>query len=231
MTVVINSMGSKIFNPLPEGFTQESATAHMDNLSVFLESVKDDAIIVFDGGEDVSPELYGEKNLYSNSNSRRDTWEANLWHLGRTYNIPMLGICRGSQFMCVMAGGSLYQDLRRQHPLGAHNGKHHILITADGEDHGLLELQRSSKLVPGSPYIVNSYHHQAERDAPADAVVLARHMNNRGVGVVEALSYPYGIAVQWHPEYYGHVEFLIYMRDVFITGEGYNGYRRHYVWR
>jgi gamma-glutamyl-gamma-aminobutyrate hydrolase PuuD len=72
-------------------------------------------MIVFTGGEDVSPELYNEtphKTVSSDFN--RDEKEVFLFQEASNRNLPLIGICRGAQFLCVMAGGKLVQHM--SHP-------------------------------------------------------------------------------------------------------------------
>lgn len=78
-------------------------------------------LIQFTGGEDVSPELYGELPHHStNNNLARDKREMILYKIARGWGIPMAGICRGGQFLNVMCGGRLYQDVDN-HANGAHS--------------------------------------------------------------------------------------------------------------
>ena len=73
---------------------------------------------------------------------------------------PVLGICRGIQFINVMFGGSLYQDLPMQHPSEInHHGHapydqpvHHVKIIRESPLYNCLQ----TETLP-----VNSYHHQA----------------------------------------------------------------------
>ena len=72
-------------------------------------------LVVFTGGEDVSPQLYGKKHhSTSYHNLMRDASEMDEFKIARDLNIPILGICRGAQFLCVMAGGILVQH--QSHP-------------------------------------------------------------------------------------------------------------------
>lgn len=67
-------------------------------------------LVVFTGGEDVDPALYGRKPHSTTSFNRyRDDKEVGEFDLAKSYNLPMVGICRGSQFLCAMAGGILVQ--------------------------------------------------------------------------------------------------------------------------
>lgn len=67
-------------------------------------------LICFTGGEDVSPELYGEKNTSSWVNKARDDFEKEVYerYVGKA---PMVGICRGGQFLNVMNGGKMIQHI------------------------------------------------------------------------------------------------------------------------
>ncbi len=54
-------------------------------------------IIVFTGGEDVSPDVYGESRVHklTNSNKSRDNKETYYFEKGFESNKFMIGICRG----------------------------------------------------------------------------------------------------------------------------------------
>lgn len=70
------------------------------------------ALVVFTGGSDVSSTLYDTTPHYTTfSNLARDMEEIQLYHLAKDAEIPLAGICRGAQFLCVMAGGVLVQDI------------------------------------------------------------------------------------------------------------------------
>ena len=73
---------------------------------------------LFTGGQDVSPELYGEKPCVTCGEicAKRDTFEQRLFTQVLEQDKPMLGICRGIQFFNACLGGTLYQDLPTEHP-------------------------------------------------------------------------------------------------------------------
>lgn len=72
--------------------------------------IEDANLVMFTGGEDVNPALYGEKvNTETFFNKERDTYEISMFIKAQALKIPMLGICRGAQFLCVMSGGKLVQ--------------------------------------------------------------------------------------------------------------------------
>lgn len=83
------------------------------------DDLKECEVVLFTGGEDVHPSLYNEpvgKHTYSNL--ERDKAEKELFFKARDMGKKFLGICRGSQFLCVMAGGRLVQH--QENPLGVH---------------------------------------------------------------------------------------------------------------
>lgn len=114
-------------------------------------SVEDSDVICFTGGEDVSPDLYGEKPLpTTNFNPNRDKKEKEVFERAKDFGIPMVGICRGSQFLNVMSGGRMWQHVN------GHGKSHPVLDTATGE------------IIPG----MTSTHHQMMRPSE-DAIILA----------------------------------------------------------
>lgn len=93
-----------------------------------VRDMKDADVVLFTGGEDVSPAFYGRSaNPRTSFNMNRDIREKAAFDLAQELNKPCLGICRGSQFLCVMSGGNLVQH--QDNPLYIHN-----LITVDDCD-------------------------------------------------------------------------------------------------
>lgn len=77
--------------------------------ATLVNSVEEADVVLFTGGEDVDPSLYGcEKDSHTFSNINRDLEEAEEFKKIRPDQLA-LGICRGSQFLCVMNGGLLVQ--------------------------------------------------------------------------------------------------------------------------
>lgn len=90
----------KMFNNQP-GY---STTTAFDKADLFC----------FTGGADVSPGLYHHKpHPTTGCNPMRDVKEQKAFVEIADLGKPMVGICRGSQFLCVMNGGKLYQDVDR----------------------------------------------------------------------------------------------------------------------
>jgi len=82
------------------------------------------SLLVLHGGEDISPTIYGEKVGHAHAGqelSRRDYAEVLLANKAKELGIPILGICRGAQLVCSLAGGSLWQHVE------GHGGGRHAL--------------------------------------------------------------------------------------------------------
>lgn len=75
------------------------------------------------GGQDVFPALYGAAPTPQCGQTcpARDAMEARLLDLALAADKPVLGICRGIQFLNVHLGGTLYQDLPAEHPTAANH--------------------------------------------------------------------------------------------------------------
>lgn len=79
-------------------------------------------LFCFTGGADVTPAYYGAlAHPTTGFNTDRDVAELNYFNKIQVMSKPMVGICRGSQFLCVMNGGSLYQDVDRHAIWGTHD--------------------------------------------------------------------------------------------------------------
>jgi gamma-glutamyl-gamma-aminobutyrate hydrolase PuuD len=82
--------------------------------------LEDAQYVLFTGGEDVTPALYGENaHVSTYSNLERDMKEKEIFDQMSPSQIA-IGICRGSQFLCVMNGGKLIQDVRNHVIYGTH---------------------------------------------------------------------------------------------------------------
>jgi GMP synthase-like glutamine amidotransferase len=91
-------------------------------------TVQEADLVCFTGGEDVTPDLYGhEKHQTTFNNLSRDLIELDIFtHIPST--TPVVGICRGAQFLNVVCGGEMYQDV------GGHTRSHWIKDSTTGEE-------------------------------------------------------------------------------------------------
>jgi putative glutamine amidotransferase len=90
-----------------------------------VDSREEADLIMFTGGEDVSPELYGDKKHRTTyASAQRDITDIGHYIYAIEHDIPMIGICRGSQFLTVMQPkGKLVQDVERHAIGGTHKIK------------------------------------------------------------------------------------------------------------
>ena len=78
-------------------------------------------LVVFTGGSDVSPSIYEESaHPTTNCDAARDFREIDLFNLCVDNKIPIMGICRGSQFVSVMNGAKLVQNVDGHALWGTH---------------------------------------------------------------------------------------------------------------
>lgn len=159
--------------------------------------------VLFSGGGDIHPERYGSQPHPRLGNVDPDRDEIELFLLERAikFELPFLGICRGLQLINVGLGGSLYEDLSDQRPGSLRHQSpdswprdrlaHKVQVEPDSQLHGILGLSEPE---------VNSQHHQAVRRLASGLQPAAFAPD----GVLEALElpgHPFGLAVQWHPEW------------------------------
>lgn len=168
----------------------------------FLQEPRDCHLVCFTGGSDVSPSLYRHRNLGSYCDMGRDNREEEIFQIAASYNLPMTGICRGSQFLNVMLGGTMVQDLRR-----SHGGHRHQCETLDGRKMEVTSSHHQmSVLGPGGILLGWA----EKRLDPADLVYdgelpksVYDPLQPERVRITEAFSYPERkvFAVQHHPEW------------------------------
>lgn len=138
--LVVNDWGQSYFKPYEHlGFDYETDVSVLDKEP---DSV---ALVVFTGGEDVGPELYNHKRYGGTYDSpRRDAFELEVFKKARSLGKPFSGICRGAQFLCVMAGGTLVQDVT------GHGFSHKICFVDENGERAI------------SPQTITSSHHQMQ---------------------------------------------------------------------
>lgn len=112
----------------------------------------------FTGGPDVDPSYYLQsRHPTTYPSAQRDEVDEGMFRLAVSEDIPMAGICRGAQFLCVMTGGSLWQDV------DGHAGGLHTAWCP--------ETRRT--------IVVNSTHHQVMRPAEHHEVLLVSDETDR----------------------------------------------------
>lgn len=88
---------------------------------IVTDNMFDAHLVQFTGGEDVTPAIYGQsRHPATHSSLNRDVQEAGVYKICRLRGIPMAGICRGGQFLNVMSGGRMFQDVNNHAIGGTH---------------------------------------------------------------------------------------------------------------
>lgn len=165
-----------------------------------VDSVDDAEVVLFTGGEDVDPSIYGRERFHTTySNLKRDLEEKEIFKRIRKDQLAV-GICRGSQLMCCLNGGILVQ-----HCYGHAVGHTHSIDNGE------------------TMYQITSTHHQMQYpfDLPSEDYDILYRSTERlgdeycGDGIVEDKIRMYGepeivlyhkeglpkcLAVQGHPE-------------------------------
>ena len=111
-------------------------------------------LICFTGGADVSPMLYDcPKHPTTQNDLRRDEDCFELFHKA-LFTKPMVGICRGAQFVNVCNGGEMWQNV---------------------DNHALQGTHTAVDVMDGKKYQVTSTHHQMMIPTEEAEVLLVAH--------------------------------------------------------
>ena len=158
--------------------------------------------ILFSGGGDIGLEYSpGEPHpRIDDVEPLRDSIEWKLIQTAASDGKPFLGICRGCQVMNVALGGSLYTHIPDQLPNALDHSYPGNMRTVLVHQVKIEEGTRVAEIF-GEPIInVNSLHHQGLKDI-APALRIAGHAPDGLVEAIELPDHPFGLAVQWHPEW------------------------------
>lgn len=170
----------------------------LHNYKKFLRRPKSVSLVVFTGGADLHPSMYGNKEIHPRTfaSTYRDAIDLKVYKMTQKEGIPCVGICRGGQFLNIMAGGFLFQHVTN------HAGLMHHLATIDGKKievtsshHQMFgtPLPKKSQLLAWSYYNLSEVYHNGRSKSPAKKpdiepeVVFHPHIN--------------ALSVQYHPEW------------------------------
>ena len=159
---------------------------------------------ILTGGIDISPAFYSGAGQYTGMpeefQKERDRFEEKIFRFSQSKHLPLLGICRGLQFVNVMLGGKLIQDLGEGNAI-------HKKITED-KQHGIRVEEGTllQEITGSSKGIVNSAHHQAIDPTFLGENLKVNAFSTTGDRVIEGIEFDdktgkaFMLCIQWHPE-------------------------------
>jgi len=153
--------------------------------------------VIIGGGDDIEPEHYGlTGDAGATYDKERDDLEIDILRRALRSNIPIMGICRGSQLINVVLGGGLFQDIRPQRKMTPNKNSIFPIKVASVKSDSLLY-----KILGRTEVKINSLHNQAV-DRIADGLKASAHDADGFVQAIECDDNSrYIVGVQWHPEY------------------------------
>ena len=125
----------------------------------------------------------------------RDILEFTMLDQAIKREIPVLGICRGSQLINIYFKGTLYRDINTLYDEEPNRASvfpvKRVAIKADSK---LAQILQTTKLR------VNALHNQAVQK-PGQGIDIVAKEPNQIVQAIESVTEKFVIGVQWHPEY------------------------------
>lgn len=165
------------------------------------------------GGLDIHPSRYnkGELAKFCDIDIKRDSIELSLLTWADSSTIPILGICRGMQFINVYFGGTLCVDIPSFCMPSTKNEQHRDSKRKKDVYHSVIiseNTRLSECFVSKKTVTVNSFHHQCVGEIGKSLKISAKSPG----GIIEGIENDpskrtsFVLGVQWHPERY-------YMQD------------------
>ena len=152
----------------------------------FLHTAQANALLLT-GGNDLGL-LDLESQQSDNASEERDNTEAKLLESANSAGLPVLGICRGLQFINFHFGGKLCRDLTG---LGEHVASNHTVQILDGPEPTLKKFTQVE---------TNSFHNNGVTlDGLSDQLLPFALADNQVVEGFSHATLPI-TAIQWHPE-------------------------------
>jgi gamma-glutamyl-gamma-aminobutyrate hydrolase PuuD len=153
--------------------------------------------IVFSGGADIDPSLYGAEPHPETDmpQTRRDAGELALLTEALERDVPTLAICRGFQLLNIARGGDLVQHLPEEVASDEHKQLPGVFTQHPVE---MKDGTRLASMV-GARSDVTSHHHQGIGRL-GDGLVEAAWAGDGTLEGIEDPSRRFVVGVQWHPE-------------------------------
>jgi putative glutamine amidotransferase len=191
-------------------------TWHDSNAEAATQNV---SIVIFTGGEDISPSLYFSPETWHGITeeidycAERDVSDYLTMTYCLDHDIPVMGFCRGMQMLSVVSGAETIQDVPAYFSeLGVpysyehRNQKatpdsyrdyapHDVQVATDS----FLYEMAGSNVLTGCP----SWHHQAIKNVDNTRLVITGITETNGVQMIEAVERTdktFAVGLQFHPE-------------------------------
>lgn len=184
----------------------------------FFEKPDDFMCIFFTGGEDVNPRIYGHVPCrWTYTNTFRDVIEKEIYDLALESNIPMIGVCRGLQWLNVMNEGLMIQHVSNHAGNGFHKTRSYrqTFFAANSLHHQMVYPHKSTYIVAVA----------AKKQSPVYYYDGNKNWRKGPVQEVEACFFPKSnsFGVQWHPEMLNQKDaarkFFIEHVDLLLSGK------------
>lgn len=167
------------------------------------ETEEDADIVIWTGGEDISPFLYGQKQmLKTHPHPARDLQEVDYFKR-LSCETPKVGICRGAQLLNVLSGGSMYQDVNN------HGGRVHDIMDFVSQRVLKVNSIHHQMMIPSNgAFLIAGAKEATKKENTHGAVSYTSAGRAQSWDDVEACYYEHSnsLCVQWHPEYHKNTD-------------------------
>lgn len=183
--------GGHPFDSLP--FTEEVIALKPEDLE------QGPGMLVIWGGADISPSMYNKpvsRRTHADVQlSRRDASELALAKKAIELGMPIMGVCRGAQMLCALAGGHLIQHVDN------HGGTHKV-VTKEGLSFTTNSIHHQMMYPFDVEHELRAYMPQQLSRVHIDVDENGKDIDIKVPCEPEYVYFPKikGYAVQWHPE-------------------------------
>ena len=183
------------------------------------EAVMGVSIVLFTGGEDISPTLYYTPEEWHgieaeiDYNAERDVSDYLTMAYCLDCDIPLMGFCRGAQMLGVLSGGEVIQDIpawfENQGIAYDYTHRNQKATPDSYRDYAphTVQVAKGSRLydIVGTDTLTGcpSWHHQAVKNVDNTRLTVTGYTDTNGVPMIEALERTdktFAVGLQFHPE-------------------------------
>jgi gamma-glutamyl-gamma-aminobutyrate hydrolase PuuD len=154
-------------------------------------------VVMLTGGSDIDPTYYNQsKHPTTSGTYYRDQMEYRLIQTCLEKGIPILGICRGAEWLAITAGGELFQHVSSHNtPHAVSWGKLKIKVHTSSLHHQMCDIReiKDAHVLAWADGLSNFY----EKAVQGVSVVQPKSLKEPEVFILPSIK---GFAVQGHPE-------------------------------